>query len=241
MRGESSRLRARSRKLVDGDPGAGSSSLTADPVAVAVDLVRVAASDPDRSLSHPLDLVAAEVAPDRQAGAVAGRAAASPGPAGERGEPLALSVEGGVRIEPGAACTPHTPFGSPRVPCRGEELIRMAASVAVVEPHARGAAPDELEVDVRSALANVAKEASVRVDVVERRITLEDDSRSAREDPAQDSSRLGAVALTAALGRVDLDETDRPPVPRSTVSPSINCATRIPRCGLEELRRLEER
>ena len=83
--------------------------LAADPVAVAVDPVRIVPGDADGSLSHPPDGVTVETRSDRQAGAVAGHAV-RPHQASRRGRSAWSSLEGGGRVEPRAAMPPRAPL-----------------------------------------------------------------------------------------------------------------------------------
>ena len=124
-----------------------------------------------------------------------------------------------------------------------EERVRVATAVVPVEPDRGGALPDELEVEVRRASEEVAKEAAVAVDVVESRIAARRAPSSRAEQPAQQSARLSAVALAALhLGRVDLDESHVLAVrqhDRVTVDHVLDADER-PRCGRRRGRQHEQ-
>ncbi len=84
----------------------------------------------------------------------------------------------------------------------------MSAALAAVEVGRGRSEPDELEVDVPAAGADVPKQPAVAIPVVERGIALQLDRGSDRGEQDERIRRGVAEALDVALRRVDLDEPD---------------------------------
>ena len=84
----------------------------------------------------------------------------------------------------------------------------MAPARAAVEVGRGGSEPDELEIDIAAGRLDVAEEAPVSVNVVERRIARELDGRADRREARELVSRAAPEALALTFGRVDLDEPD---------------------------------
>jgi hypothetical protein len=95
-----------------------------------------------------------------------------------------------------------------------EQLRRIASASAVVEPHGRGAAAYQLEVEVPPVAEDVAEEATIAVDLVEAGVGDERDGRAFGEHrPELASGRAGEALAAPDLGRVDLDEPHVEAVP----------------------------
>lgn len=84
----------------------------------------------------------------------------------------------------------------------------MAAPSAAVEVGRSRAAADELQIHVRLAGLDVAKQPSVLVPVVERGVAGEVDGCAVGKQVAQREAGCRSVALAEELWRVDLDEPD---------------------------------